>query len=185
MDISLFFQSIKIPMTVLHVLAVVFGMGGALISDILFTFFSKDKKLNSTEIFTLSILSKVVFYGLIFIILSGIAIFLSDVIRYLNSPKFLAKMSILLVLLVNGYFLKKYIWPHLLKKGFLVFKKERNVRRLAFASGAISVVSWLSAFTLGVLNKVNASYIFIMSLYLVILVFGIIIALLVEKRVLN
>lgn len=33
----------KIPLTVLHVISVVFGMGGALMSDILFLFLARTK----------------------------------------------------------------------------------------------------------------------------------------------
>jgi hypothetical protein len=74
MEIAEFFQGIKVPVTVLHVIAVIFGMGGALVSDVLFSFFGKDKKLNATEISTLSLLANIVFYSLILIVISGAAI---------------------------------------------------------------------------------------------------------------
>lgn len=185
MEIIEFFQNIKIPATVVHVIAVVFGMGAALVSDVLFSFFSKDKKLNSTEISTLEILASVVFYSLIFIVLSGLFIFLSDMEKYINSAKFLAKMSILLVLLINGYVLNKYIWPHLLNKKFFTFKKERNTRKLAFVCGTISIISWLAVCTLGVLDSIKMSYLAIIFTYLPIIFFGIIISLIVEKKELN
>lgn len=180
-----FIQDIKIPATVLHVVAVVFGMGGALVSDILFSFFSKDKKLNATEITTLIILRNIVFYSLIVVVLSGITLFLSSVEEYLNSTKFLSKMSILCILILNGYILNKYIWPHVLNKNFFTLKKERNIRRLAFVCGAISVISWLSVCALGVLDSLNMSYGLIMSTYLFIIFFGSIVALVIEKRELN
>lgn len=185
MEIVEFFQYIKIPVTVIHVIAVVFGMGGALMSDILFSFFSRDKKLNPTEISTLSILKKVVLYALIIIILSGVVIFLSDVSKYINSVKFLAKMSILLVLVINGYFLNKYIWPYLLNKNFFILKRERNIRRLAFACGAISIISWLSVCALGVLDSLNFSYSFVILTYVCITSFAVTVSLIVEKRELN
>ncbi|HEY4502823.1 MAG TPA: hypothetical protein VJC14_00075 [Candidatus Paceibacterota bacterium] len=185
MEFTEILQYVKTPVTVAHVLAVVLGMGAALTSDILFSFFSKDKELNATEISTLSILAKIVSYGLILIALSGIIIFLSSPEYYLNSAKFLAKMSILLVLIFNGYVLNKYIWPHLLNKDFFTSEKERGTRRLAFVCGAISVVSWLSVCTLGVLNSLNMAYGLIMGIYLSIICFGSIVALLVERKELN
>ena len=185
MEVIEFFQYIKIPATVAHVISVVFGMGGALVSDVLFSFFSKDKKLNTTEISTLSILRNVVFYSLILIALSGAIIFLSDIVQYANSAKFLAKMSILLVLLINGYVLNKYIWPHLLNKNFFTLKKERNIRKLAFVCGAVSVISWLSVCTLGILDSLSISYGLIIFIYLCIIFFGTIISLLVEKKEFN
>ena len=185
MEIAEFFNNIETPLAIVHVGGVVLGMGGALVADMLFSFFSKDKKLNSTEIYTLSILSKLVLYSLIVIALSGLALFLSDVGEYINSAKFLAKMSILLVLLINGYLLNKYIWPHLLNKNFFTLKKERNIRRLAFVFGAISVISWLSVFALGSLHDLAVSYSSIISIYFVIVFLGIIISLWVEKREFN
>jgi hypothetical protein len=185
MDITEFFQTIKSGVTVVHGIAVVLGMGGALVSDMLFSFFSSDKKLNKTEISTLSVLAKVVLYSLILIAVSGIAIFLSDVEKYSGSSKFLAKMTILAVLLINGYLLNKYIWPHLLNKDFFVSLKDRNIRRFAFACGAVSVISWISVCTLGILNALHMSYGFILGLYVIIIFFGVTISIYVEKRELN
>jgi len=172
-------------MVVVHVISVVFGMGSALVSDVLFSFFSKDKKLTTMEISTLSILSQVVVYSLVVIFLSGTVLFLSDVDRYMNSAKFLSKMSILSVLLFNGYVLNKYIWPHLLNQKFFTLKKERNIRRLAFACGAVSVISWLAVCTLGVLDKLDFTYLSIILAYLLTIIFGVVVALCIEKKELN
>jgi hypothetical protein len=127
----------------------------------------------------------VVLYSLVIIIASGFLLFLSDVDKYINSAKFLAKMSIVLVLLINGYVLNKYVWPHLLGKGFFVLKREQNTRRLAFVCGAISVTSWLVVCGLGVLDRLPMSYSLIMSLYLVGIFFGSMVALAIEKKELN
>lgn len=185
MEIIEFFQYIKIPVTVVHVIAVVFAMGSALVSDLLFSVFSKDKKLNATQISTLTILRSIVFYGLILVVLSGAALFLSSVEEYMHSAKFLAKMSILSVLLINGYVLNKYIWPHVLREEFFTSEGERNVRRVAFACGAISVISWLSVCTLGVLDGLRMSYGTIISIYLLVILFGATVSLLMEKREFN
>lgn len=180
-----FFQDIKIYSTIVHVLAVVFGMGSALVSDMLFSFFSKDKKLNKTELTTLTILRSVVLYSLVIISVSGLALFLSDIEKYTHSTKFLAKMSILAILLINGYALNKFIWPHLLNRNFFTLKKERNIRRVAFACGAVSVISWLVVCTLGVLGSIPVSYGVGMLIYLGILLSGIIIALAIERKEFN
>ncbi len=185
MEVIGFFQEFKIVSIVVHVIGVVFGMGGALVSDLLFSFFSKDKELNNTEISILVILKKVVLYGLYIIIVSGAAIFLSDIERYTHSTKFLAKMSILSILLVNGVILNKYIWPHVLNRNFFTLDKERNIRKLAFVCGAISVISWLSLCTLGVIKKLNMSYWSIILIYALIILFGMIVSLFIEKRELN
>jgi len=184
-EITELLQEIKAPTTIVHVVAVIFGMGSALVSDVLFSFFSKDKKLNKTEIYTLTILRNIISYSLVFIIFSGIIIFLSDIAKYTNSAKFLAKMSIMVVLLLNGHVLNKYIWPHLLNKNFFTLKKERNIRRLAFACGAVSVISWLLVCTLGILDSLDMSYSLIILNYILILTAGIIISLIVERKEFN
>ncbi len=176
------FSIIKTPATILHVLAVVGGMGSALLSDILFNFYAKDRQINKTEQKTLEILSKVVWISLIVISLSGIAIFLSDIEKYLASAKFLAKMTILGVLLANGYLLNSYAWKHLLRPGFFTAKRESLARKISFAGGAISVISWLSVCTLGVMDSLPFSYTHIIGLYGLIILVGILGALLLENR---
>lgn len=168
--------------TIIHVISVIFGMGSALVSDILFTFYSKDKKLNKTEINTLSILSKVVLISLFVIIISGLAIFLSDIDKYLNSAKFLSKMTIMVVLIINGYILNTYVWSHLLRDNFFTSRKERSVRRIAFVAGAISVVSWIAVCILGLLDTLSLDYSQIVLLYLSIVLSGSVVSLIIERN---
>ncbi|OGI63630.1 hypothetical protein A2733_00510 [Candidatus Nomurabacteria bacterium RIFCSPHIGHO2_01_FULL_40_20] len=180
-----FFTEIKPVSTIFHVLSAVVGMGAALMGDFLFNFYSKDKILNQTEIQTLNVLSKIVWYGLLLLLISGLMLFFSNPDRYLSSDKFLAKMTILVVLVLNGFFLSKEIWPRLTKKGFLTDRKERKTRKIAFACGTISVISWISVLAFGVLNSVNFSYVGILAIYALILVFGIIVSQYIEKKKLD
>lgn len=177
-----FFSLAKIPATIVHVLSVVVGMGSALLSDILFNFYSKDKHLSKTERMTLDILSKVVWISLVVIILSGVVIFFSDTSKYLASTKFLAKMTILGVLLINGYILNSYAWKHLLRPDFFTSKLEASARKISFVGGAISVISWLSVCTLGVLDSLALKYSTIMTIYLAVILAGIFVALFMEDR---
>lgn len=176
------FSQIKIPATVIHVIAVVVGMGGALLSDILFSFYAKDKTINKTERTTLEILSKIVWISLVVVILSGACIFLSDTAKYLTSDKFLAKMTILAVLLANGYILNSYAWKHLLRPGFFTKKRESTARKISFIGGAVSVISWLSVCLLGVLDSSPIGYSSILVTYGVLILIGIFTALFVEKK---
>ncbi len=168
-------------MTVAHVLAAVFAMGAALASDVLFNFYRADKKLSRMELRTLAILSRFVWYGLIAVIVSGVALFLSDVDYYLASVKFLAKMTIVGILIVNGIILDRFVWRHLSHTGFFVSRREKTMRRVAFACGAISVISWVSVLTLGVLDSVQFSYGAVMALYGGIVAVGIIVAFIIER----
>lgn len=178
-----FFVENKTYFTIVHVLSVVVGMGSAIISDILFNFYSKDKKLDTTEKRSLELLSNTVWISLIGIILSGIAIFLSNPDGYLASAKFLTKMSIMGVLLINGLFLSFVISPHFNDKGLLKFKNKRCIRQLAFVGGAISISSWFIICILGVLKNIQLSVPRAMLLYSCFIVVAIGIALFVEKKV--
>lgn len=181
MEIAEFFTTIKTPLTVLHVLSVVFGMGSALVSDLLFTFYSKDKKMSETELKTLRLLSNVVWIALIVITLSGLGIFFSNIPKYIASTKFLVKMSIMAVLLVNGHVLHKFVWKHVIARQFLTSSKESFMRKVAFVCGAISVLSWIVMCILGVLKSIPLSYVQAVVSYLGIVIFGIGGALVIER----
>jgi len=60
MNLLSIFEFISPLSIAIHVLAVVCGMGAALIADLLFSFYSKDKSFSRMEIGTLEILAKIV-----------------------------------------------------------------------------------------------------------------------------
>ena len=158
-------------------------MGTALVSDILFNNYIKDGKVQKTESRTLEILSQIVWISLGFIVLSGLFLFLSDPIRYSTSVKFLVKMTIVGVVIINGYIFHRLIHPSLLKIDFTdtnVHHKYVKLRKLAFACGSISLTSWILAFTLGMLGHIPLSYLEAIVSYLVLLFGGIFIAQIVE-----
>lgn len=74
-EIVSFFVQYKKVFVIAHVFSVIFGMGAALVSDVLFNTFIKDKKINITENKVLSTLSQIVWISLIFIVLSGVGLF--------------------------------------------------------------------------------------------------------------
>lgn len=160
-----FFLSIKTLSTVLHVLAAVCAMGAAFSADVLFHFFAADRKLSRLEARTLSILSRVVWYGLLGITVTGAALFLSDPARYLMSVKFLVKMTIIAILVLNGILLDRYVRVHLLGEKFFTARREAFARKIAFVCGTVSAVSWVSILALGVIDGVNAPYASVLGLY--------------------
>lgn len=155
-------------------------MGAAFAADILFNFYRADRNLSRMEIGTLTVLSRVVWYGLFAVIISGGVIFLSDPARYSASTKFLAKMTIVGILIVNGIVLDRFIWRHMLRGGFFIARREAWTRRAAFVYGTVSIISWIFALTLGMLHSVRSSYGYIMAIYGIILIIGIIISLIIE-----
>ena len=167
--------------TIFHVLSAVIGMGAALASDFLFTFYSRDKKLDAKEKETLSLLAKLVTAGLIGLIVTGSVLFFSDIAYYGESSKFLIKMTMVLVLTLNGFFLHWVVQPHFKDRGLLTFKSAAPARRLAFVSGAISVTSWVGALSMGVLGSIPITYMKALGIYALILAFAMLVSLLVER----
>lgn len=176
----------KTLFVILHVFSVVIGMGAALVSDVLFNIFIKDKKLNITENGVLSTLSRIVWIALLFIVLSGAALFFSNPEVYAVSVKFLTKMSIVGVLILNGLFFHFVVHPALPHISFTDTKghnKYIRIRRWSFAFGAVSVSSWVLAFILGSLSKIPFSYPQALALYAIVLACGIIVSQIVERRI--
>ncbi len=178
MDVSgvSFFVEYKAIITIFHVLSVVIGMGAAFATDILFVFFASNRTLSSIEISVIRFLSKIVTIALGVIILTGIGMFLSDTEKYLNSAKFLTKMTVIVILCVNGALLHFYVFRHLSDKNYLTSAKSFFTRRISFALGAISTVSWVTALSLGVLDRITIPYTYAVSIYILFLALGILIS---------
>lgn len=176
-----FFVQNKTVFTILHVMSVIVGMGSALISDILFNFYSKDKILSKKEAESLELLSRTVWISLVVIILSGIALFFSDPIKYIHSDKFISKMFIMVILLINGVFLSRFIAPHFTDKGLLKFKNKRTVRQIAFVCGSISLVSWIVVCVLGLISSIPIHFSQFLMGYGFVIILSSVVALFAEK----
>ncbi len=174
-----FFSKYKHFAIILHVFSIIVGMGSAIVSDVLFNLYIKDKKINSTENTTLEILSKIIWVALWFIMLSGVGIFLSNPQVYMASDKFLLKMVIVGIIIINGYLFARITHGSLLEMNFTdtnIHHKNVRIRRLSFAFGAVSVVSWLSAFVLGSIRSIPVSFWMGLSIYLSLVFVSIIIS---------
>ncbi len=180
-----FFANYKHISVIIHVLSVVAGMGAALISDVLFNIYIKDRKIQANEDRTLATLSNIIWISLFFIILSGLALFLSEPLKYAYSVKFLVKMTIVAVIIVNGYAFWRLIHPALRKMNFTdtnMHHKYVKLRKVSFAMGAISLASWLSAFILGMLGHIPLTYLEAIAGYMAICFGGILVSQIIEYR---
>lgn len=168
--------SIKFLLTIIHVLGVIIGGGAAFVGDSIFFSSVKDSSISQTELRFIKLAGKMVWFGLAIITLSGIGIFATNPEYYLASGKFLAKMSIVGILILNGIFfhaihiprIKRHVNEHLSSSD--EFMRHRPHLLI---SGGISSTSWLFAFVLGSLSKISLSYLEIMTLYLCFIVFAI------------
>lgn len=162
----------------LHVLGMSLGLGGATITDVLFFRFLKDFRVSDKENEVFRILSQILWFALFIMILSGVGLFLPDSERLLASPKFLVKMIVVAVIVLNGAILNILIAPRIVK---ICFGGSHNreagelhrLRHVAYALGAISIISWYSAFILGLLPANLLPFLPLLGAYALLLVLGV------------
>lgn len=171
---------------IIHLFGVIVGAGGAFTSDWIFFSSIKDNVVSRTEMRFLRLSSKMVWIGIAVIVISGAFLFAADPREYIQSSKFLAKMTIVAVIIANGIIFHRHHIPRLHRHvGRNVSLSEEFMKKspLLLASGAVSGVSWLSAFVLGALPEVPYGYPAIMALYLIVLGLGVLAAILSKKRI--
>lgn len=157
-----------------HMLGLSLGLGGATITDVLFSKFLKDFRISHWETTVLRTLSQIIWIGLALLVMSGAGLYLPEMSHLHQSPKFLVKLIVVAIIIVNGAFLNLYISPKLVHMSFrhddnLNNKKLHRTRKIAFVLGAISFTSWYAAFILGALEKVPLTFWPLLFLYFTIL----------------
>ena len=181
------FLTLKTIFTILHLFGVAIGAGGAYASDLIFISSARDEKISRTEMRFIRLGSRFVWIGLAILFISGIGIFLLDPITYLASSKFLAKMTIVLVIAGNGYLFHAVHIPRIARhtgEHFLFSGEFRDTVPILLASGAVSFISWSMALVLGALRGVPFSYLEIMLFYLAIVGIGVMGTLILSRRIL-
>ncbi len=179
MDLS--FIEPKTLLLIVHLLGIALGVGGALISDLMFFRAIRDQQISSSEMDFLTQTSRCVSVGLLLLILSGVGLFFLDPDRYLASSKFIAKMVIVLILAVNGILFHLIHIPRLrsIAENRVSLLYEFSKRRWLFlASGVVSMVSWISALVLGAFKSIPLPVEVILSFYAAILVLAFIVGIL-------
>jgi len=174
------FLDYKTITTIIHVLGVILGAGGAFMSDVMFASSIRDEKVTHTEMRFLRLGSIVVWIGLAIIIISGFLIFMTDPNGYLASHKFLAKMTIVAIIVVNGLVFHLIHIPRLHRHIGHHFPSSDEFERsvpILLMNGVISVVSWLAAFILGMMRGLPYNYATIMLTYAIVLALAIILTL--------
>lgn len=181
-------MTIQAIITVLHVISFVIGAGAAVSSDYMFFRAIKDKRLSDEELSTLRSLGRLVWIGIALIATTGIALFLLDPARLIASPKFLAKMTVVLVIIGNGLVFHAVHLPRLIasRGSDLGDPATSHGKSWLFVSGGVSATSWLSAIILGSIDAaVTASYPVLIIGYASFVACGICAGLLVRRIVLS
>lgn len=171
----------------LHIAGMALGFGGAVFSDVMFFRFLKDKKISEKESEVLHIFSQVIWVAVGLIVLTGIGIYLPEIATYNESAKFLSKVSVVGVIIFNGLLLNYFISPKLTDMHFEHTEHEEplwvRLRQIAFALGAVSLTSWVTAFMLAMSDITIYSYGQLMGTYGLILIIAIFVSQLLERRI--
>ncbi len=174
----------------LHLVGVGVGLGGATVTDILFFNFLRDFRISHKEAEVMHLLSNIILGALGLLLLSGVGLYVSDVPKFINSPGFLAKTTILVILGFNGIALHHFISPKMIHLSFLkhpVHSVElmHRLRRISFVMGSISFTSWYGVLVIAVLKSsllAGFSYSDLMGLYAVVLIVAIAAGQLLERK---
>ncbi len=172
----------------LHILGTALGAGAAFTGDIIFLSSVRKKMLAISEVQILETIGKIVWIGLLILLLSGIGLTLQRPEIFLHSGKFWAKMTIVAILSLNGLVFLRFHLPTIRKSVGEKFSPSSEIIKMRTGiviSGAISVISWSYVIILGVLGRTPFTYAQFFITYLGVLVIGCTGALLLKKRLLS
>ncbi|MBP9821443.1 MAG: vitamin K epoxide reductase family protein [Candidatus Pacebacteria bacterium] len=169
----------KTIVVILHAFAAALGVGAVTMTDLFFFKFLKDYRISHDEASIMDTLSDVIWFALVLLVVTGIALYIPSSVALLVSTKFMAKMVVVGVVIVNGVTLNMLVAPKLVKISFGEEHVEHDgemhqLRRLGFALGAVSLTSWYIVFILGSLRSIPLSSIAILGIYVALLCFAVI-----------
>jgi hypothetical protein len=156
-------QSILI---ITHIIGAAIGVGGATMSDMLFFRAMKNRIITTDQFHLLKVASAVVFGGMALVVLSGVwLLFLSP--HLLEVPRVQAKLTAVLVLMLNGFVLHAALLKYLQKHLDAPLRQQglRSRQWIFAASGSASIVSWYAAFVLASVDDIRLSYAALVGIY--------------------
>jgi hypothetical protein len=162
------FIDAKTLITIVHVFWAILGAGSAYMSDAMFFTSMKDVKIEKMELRFMRLGSFMVWLGLGILIISWLMLFLMDIEKYMTSSKFLAKMTIVGVIFLNGIFFHRVHLPRLQRHENNDLPSSDEFSRkvhLLIGSGTLSFLSWTIVVILWILDTIPFSYTHIMLMY--------------------
>ena len=173
---SLLASNLKSLIMFTHLAGLAFGVGGAWILDLYILSKMYKHPISQENIQIINFVSKLVLIGLAMLWISGL-LFLAFYIFFqpelLLNHKIWAKLSIVIILTINGHYLHKLVLPLILKNRDKVLINALSLRQVNMLTlvGCISFISWPFAMFLGVFESLNFAFSFIefFSFYIAIL----------------
>jgi hypothetical protein len=143
-----------------HLLGMCFGLGGATMLDLWILRWMRKGSLPIEIGRTFHFISDAVALGLCLLWLSGLgllALYAMESPEKLENPKLWAKVIVVIVLTINGLIIHAFVLPEALRdlSRPLLFGVSRRKAVLFLAAGAVSGVSWYTAFAFGIFRELN------------------------------
>ena len=145
---------------IMHLLGLVMGFGGAILTDLMILKNAILKPLDKQTVQSAHTVSRIVFAGLAVLWVTGAILVYVRVIedpKVLTNQKIWAKVAIVAVLTINGIAVHKFALSHLhsrIGKQLFDLNKLGEVAKLTFVAG-VSSVSWIVPLVLGVAKELN------------------------------
>lgn len=163
----------------LHAIAAAIGVGAVTVTDFFFFKFLKDYRISHAENAIMKNLSQLIWIALGLLILTGIGLYVPNAEVLNSTPKFIIKVILIGGLLLNGLLLNFIISPRLVHISFGDDQVKQpgelhHLRKLAFASGAFSILTWYSVFILGSIRQWPFTFWQIFGGYLILLLVAVI-----------
>lgn len=145
-----------------HLVGVCFGLGGATMLDFWILRWMRWGGLPSEIARVFMFVSKVCSVGIALLWLSGLgflAVYAAESPEKLQNPKLWAKITVVVVLTLNGLLIHSAVLPGILRDVSRPMLDGISGRRTGvfLVSGAVSGVSWYTAFALGLLREFNGT----------------------------
>lgn len=149
----------------MHLLGLCFGLGGATMLDLWILRWIRKGSLPVEAGRIFHFISDAVAIGLGLLWLSGLgllALYLMESPEKLENPKLWAKVLVVGVLTINGMIIHAFVLPEVLRdlSRPLLHGVTRSRIVVFLMSGAISGVSWYTAFAFGIFRELNNSVTF-------------------------
>ena len=184
---SLYAVNIKSFISFLHLSGIAFGVGGAWILDLYILNKLYRSPVTKENIQIINFVSKIVTVGLLILWFSG----LSFIVFYyyfqpelLQNQKIWAKLTIVILLSLNGYFLHKYVLPVIVNNHGKILIRVISLKQLNALTliGCISFVSWPLIMLLGAFSSINFRFTFIeiAGVYLLLLLLSLTVAFIIK-----
>lgn len=170
----------------LHGLGFVLGLGGAIAATFLFTKFLSDRDIDEKELKTLQMLSELLWLGLALTITSQIAFYIVYTDQLASFAPFLVQTIALFAATIASAALMIIFTPFLAMIPFGGVLREGDsssllsLRKPMFLTGAVSLSSWLFAFSMDYFPNYKFSFLFFG--YFLFLAAALVIALIWERK---